>query len=388
MIRRFLRQSTIIRECASDLLIGLNEDTSVERPTGPKVIPGVVSQNAEPAHIEAPEHQPGPLETGMAQHQAHFEHPDTRFAIKKFGGKGANAAYVAKSHDNRHYFIKPHTDVSQRVEPEDWGENGHKPSPKDWEEPEHWEARNHVANRVLDAMGMSHMGVHTFRGQVPDRSRGVHVGEFKPYPLEPHEGKPAQVSVMNRNAIKLNRATPEQLNKVDAHHRLAGLVHGILTNNPDAHHGNVLLDPEKGHPVHIPDNDLSFSSRMQKSSHLLHGQPSIMSVYGPGEALDYRKGRISDPETGQERELGRVDKNFPPNILQAIHQAAAGKLGHGLSDEDHATMIQNAHDLLNHGLEGTMKMRNIRPTYIKQHQLNQQPAVLPNEKDTKPLVKK
>lgn len=379
---KFIKQSKLLTESIDVSLRRVYEDTNAANPNALKrraVLrqqPSIIQD--EPSET-MPEHQPGKLEVGSSEHAEHFAHPNTKFNVQALSG-GANNVFHATSHDNKQYIIKPHADTSGRIDPEHWHETGHSPSPRDWEEPEHWGARNAASNRVLDSMGMSHMGVHTFSGHVPGSDQmGVNAG----HPLADHHGRPAQVSVFDPNAIRLNKATPEQLDKVDAHHRLTGLVHGILTNNPDAHHGNVMLNTKNNHPVHIADNDLSFASRMQRhqsasSDANPEGHQAVMSVYGPGESLDYRRGKVKDPETGQDREMGEVGHNYPSHIMNTLNMAAAGRLGHGLSDADHATMIKNAGDLLHHGLEGTMKRRHMLQTYVKQ----KEPAVLPNEKTT------
>jgi hypothetical protein len=376
---KFIKQSALVTEDIIDIL----REVNITQPAAPKAIrtapvqPTNTTAPAAPQIAQKPdaqpaaqEHVPGSLETGAIAHAQNFNNPANKFKIKKSRLSSANETLHASSQNGGRYFIKPHTDVSNRVEPEDWDKDGYKPTVKDWEEPEHWNARNTTANRVLDAMNMSHMGVHTFHGE--------------------HEGRPAQVSASaaGPGVVHADEADPEQLARINAHHRVAGMVHGILTSNPDAHHGNVLVNTVNNHPVHIADNDLAFSSRMQRNNALVDptgkGRHAVMSVYGPGESLDYRRGKVVDPETGQEREGGEVGHNFHPDIRHAIEMAANGKLGHGLSDEDHATMINNANDLLTHGLEGTMKRRQMVPTYKRKSELNKLPAVLPNEQLTKP----
>lgn len=413
MKKKFIKQSDLISEGISNYLEYLRE-TDVTNPAldskkiarkklqSQPVAPAPVPQAQPPAPAQMqqpqapaepqPEHVPGSLETGAAAHQAHFFHPNTVFNKLNRQKGGANSVFHLTS-GNKQYIVKPHATINpNRLEPEQWHNMEQNPTPADWEEPEHWDARNQASNRVLDAMNMSHMGVHTFRGQVPSKQR-VKTGVLDKlanirsgHPLTGREGAPAQVSVFAGNTKRPDQATPEELSKIDAHHRLAGMVHGILTNNPDAHHGNVLINTQNNHPVHIADNDLSFASRMQRHRQSADDQkrPSVMSVYAPGESLDYRRGKMKDPETGQERELGQVGTNYPPHVLNALKLASAGKLGHGLSDADHATLVNNANDLLTHGLEGTMKRRNMIPTYKRQSELDNQPAVLPNEGVSKP----
>ena len=297
------------------------------------------------APVRDPNFHPGPLELGGQVHAAHFGHPSTTFSnVKRMPG-GANSIYKAQSNNGTEYMIKPHGTAA----------NGH--------EPEQWAPRNTAANRLLDRMNASHMGVHGFGANFP-KTPGVGVQ---------HSGRPAHVTVLDKDVVTAGRATDAELNNISGEHRLTGLVHHVLTSNPDGHHGNVLINKKHNHPVHI-DHDIAFNSvggayHSQPTDKNPEGKRAVMSVYNPGEDLDYTKGMMTDPVTGEKRQAGPVGTNFPPHIAQTLHDAAAGRMSDGLSAADHDELVNNAKDLLHHGLEGTMARRYLTPTYKKRKEL-------------------
>lgn len=330
----------------------------------PVVKPAVTSIPAAP--VDVPEYPKGHLELTSNQAHSSFHHPGTKFRSVRSMRQASNPIFHAHTVNGDQYMVKPHADAAER---------GH--------EPEHWEPRNAVANRLLDRMGMSHMGTHGFTGVMPGHAEMASGSNItKPDDSDSpdktakmhysHIGKPAYVTAFNSNARPASQVSPQDLNNIDAHHRLTGVVHHVLMGHPDAHHGNVLIDPVNKHPVHI-DNDLTLGSghahlNSGATEHNPEGKRALMSVYNPGEDLDYTKGKYRD-STGQERELGAVGKNYPPHIMQTIKDAASGKMSHGLSPNDHKELVSNANDLLNHGLEGTLKRRYLDPTNARKRQL-------------------
>lgn len=289
---------------------------------------------------------------------SHYHDQGKRFTSFRSVNGGANPIFHAETDSGEGYMVKPVSGAKEGHDPGSWG------------------ARNIAAHRLFDAMGASHMGVPAFMAHVPAH----HEMSDKYHMLQPdendseekvsrmhatHAGGPALVTGVAYGE-PLRYASQEQLNKVDANHRLAGVIHHVLMGHPDGHHGNVLLDAVHGHPIHI-DHDMTLASSQQGGyeNHVKNrdGMPAIMSVYAPGEDLDYRKGKIKDSLTGQEHEMGDVGTNYPPDIQSTLERAASGELSNDLSPADARTLEQNAKDLLKHGLEGTLKQRHMVPTY-------------------------
>ncbi len=380
--KMFYSANELVESDLSDLISEIyNDVTNVTRKKKPQA---PLAPPLPPIHAPELSHTPGKLETGSDTAARHFN--STKFkSVRNFGG-GANPIFHGQTDDNQHYVMKPLSG----------GLKSH--------EPEHWVARNQASNRIYDAMGKSHLGTETFQANVPTQDQMT--GNKKILPADSddspekqnnmhitHAGQPALVSksavqgLAPQDVTHAGRATPEQLAKISGHDRLGSLVNHVLMGNRDASHKNVLINTKGNHPINI-DSDVSLAHRGwtpesgeaepdSDSNPVYHNpenKPEIMSVYSPGEDLDYRKGNVSD-QNG-DREQGEVGTNYPEHIHNSIKLAAAGKLGHGLSQDDHAHLMSNANDLLNHGLEGTLRRRHVVPTYKRQDNILKNPDVV------------
>jgi len=165
-----------------------------------------------------------------------------------------------------------------------------------------------------------------------------------------YAGAKAHVIEWAKGSKRVSHAAPEELAKVDDHHRLLGMVTHLLFSNSDGHAGNVLID-KSGHPVMIDHDVILNSTQNQIWRNLKMGRRMVRSVFAPGEVLAYNAN-------------GKTwGNNFPPEVTAVLSEIAQGGWAkrHGLSRGDEAELQQNANDLLTHGVEKTLDQRDIVP---------------------------
>jgi hypothetical protein len=252
-------------------------------------------------------------------------------------------------------------------------------------EPEHWGKRHEATYALAAAMGAHHMVLPGFESKFhdhdqmdkadrspvhPDDEDLAHEGDFDkegkqvgpPKRLTMarfHAGKKTHVVQHEPNHTIVGDATEEQLAGVDHDHRLHGMVMHLLQSNGDGHEDNVMIHGS-GHPILI-DHDLSFSSAHTQGGKQKHGKTVVRSVFSPGGKLDY----TANAPKGKDGKAVPVGTEFPERIKKTLEWVAdgghstKGKQHMGLSDEDAAELRQNAMELLEHGLEGTLERRHL-----------------------------
>lgn len=347
---------------------------------------------AQPRVAQAPAFVPPPVPAGPTLQQQHRpdlaefpqRHAEAHGAYHDQGNKfkslrnlagSANSTFHGETDSGHQFILKPHGGAEQ----------GH--------EPERWASRNHAANMVLHHMGAGHMGAEAFHTQVPQADRlGPKVRTPAPDAndtpekqrkmLHSHLGQDALAVKFNPDVARTSEMTPDQLAKVNGQHRAVGLVHHLLFGQGDGHHGNVLIDKKHNHPVMI-DNDLALNShhnaQLRTHPDNKEGKQALMSVFAPGEDLDYRNGTYKDPTTGQEMPIGEIGNDFSkisPELHNTIawlaqngHMAPPEQGGLGLAPDDAEALTQNARELMLHGLEGTLQNRWVKPTYKKKDEM-------------------
>lgn len=254
-------------------------------------------------------------------------------------------------------------------------------------EPELVHKRNDASARALTAMGAEHMSPAHFQSQVPTLDRFSDKAKGKFIPSEPedmpekilknphnHMGSDAHIIQHIPDAEHPDKAPQELRDKVSGEHRLAGVLHDTLSSKTDAHGGNVSIH-KSGHPV-IFDNDQTGDSASRRGHASVTGKSPLTSVFHPGESLDYTKGKIKDPQTGQEREMGDIDSlqkihEINPRAAHLVNWLAAGghraPVEHGgwdMHPNDAEQWQMNARDVQKAGISGALAMphRQIVPT--------------------------
>jgi hypothetical protein len=232
--------------------------------------------------------------------------------------------------------LDPHTLASLKAEAPDFGR------------------RHDATYELMSAMGAHHMVVPgaTTNMHQPNQIAGAG-GEA----AAQHAGGLAHVQEFVPGAVNVNHATPDQLDKVDAEHRLHGMVSHLLFGAQDGHGGNVIIHPS-GHPVMI-DHDLTLGSPQAAMTKEKYGKDSFMSVFSPGSPLDYQA-KLPKDELGNVIPVGT---NFPPRMKETLQRAAEGYYAKGagkldLSPADQAELQKNARQLLSYGLEGTLSRKH------------------------------
>jgi hypothetical protein len=171
-------------------------------------------------------------------------------------------------------------------------------------------------------------------------------------------GGVAHVQQFVKDAQTVNGSSKEELDKVDAEHRLHGMVAHLLFGNGDGHSGNVMLH-KSGHPVLI-DHDITLSSAQARGYKDYFGKESIRSVFAPKGPLDYQSKLDKDSQGN----MIPVGTNFPPRMKETLQRiadgyySASGDGNLGLSRDDHSELKKNAMSLLQHGVEGTLDRRH------------------------------
>jgi hypothetical protein len=275
-----------------------------------------------------------------------------------FHGQMSNGqGYVAKPHEGIGHRDRFHPDENKRMN-DDTFQALKADAPGN-------AARHDATYSLMSAMGAHHMvtpgmqsnmhGRHQFKGPDPDEDDD----EQKRLTMASHHaGGLAHVQEFVKDAQPLSAASPEQLDQVDAEHRLHGAVAHLLMGNGDGHGGNVMLH-KSGHPVLI-DHDITLGSSQARAYKEHFGKDSIRSVFAPGGPLDYQA-KLPKDETGKVIPVGT---NFPPRMKETLQRAAEGYFSPtgegnlGLSDVDHAALQKNARELLSHGVEGTLARRH------------------------------
>lgn len=287
-------------------------------------------------------------------------------SLRQHGKGSLNVVFHGQIHNGPGYIAKPHAGIGHRdrFNPE---ANARMDDATyqalQNEAPENAE-RHNATYELMSAMGAHHMvapgmqanmhGAHQFKGLTPDEDDSE---EKRLTMAKHHAGGLAHVQEFIPGAKPVNQASPEELDKVDAEHRLHGLVGHLLVGNGDGHTNNVLLH-QSGHPIMI-DHDISLGSSQAKAYKDFFGKPSIRSVFAPGGMLDYQA-KMPKDASGNPIPVGT---NYPPRMAEVLNRAAEGYYSKGpgalnLSPEDHAVLQQNARDLLSHGLEGTLERRH------------------------------
>lgn len=224
--------------------------------------------------------------------------------------------------------------------------------------------RHDATYELMSAMGAQHMVTpgmqanmhlrHQFKGEDPSETD---TDEKRLTMASHHAGGPAHVQEFVSDAKPLNQSSPEELNNVDAEHRLHGMVSHLLFGNGDGHSGNVMLH-QSGHPVLI-DHDITLGSSQGQRYKEYFGKDAIRSVFAPGAQLDYQT-KLPKDEQGKAIPVGT---NYPPRMKEVLQRVAEGYYDSGpgalnLSSADKAALKKNARELLSHGLEGTLERRH------------------------------
>jgi hypothetical protein len=224
--------------------------------------------------------------------------------------------------------------------------------------------RHDATYSIMSAMGAHHMVTpgmqanmhsrHQFKGPDPDDGDD----EQKRLTMASHHaGGPAHVQEFLKDAQPLSAASPEQMDNVDAEHRLHGVVAHLLFGNGDGHGGNVMLH-KSGHPVLI-DHDITLGSSKARAYKELYGKDVIRSVFAPGGRLDYQE-KLPKDDSGK---VVPVGTDFPPRMKETLERvvdgyySSSGEGGLGLSANDYKELEKNARSLLLYGVEGTLDRR-------------------------------
>jgi hypothetical protein len=225
-------------------------------------------------------------------------------------------------------------------------------------------SRHDATYELMSHMGAHHMvvpgiatnmhGRHQFKGPDPDENDS---DQKRLTMASAHAGQPAHVQEFVPGAVDAGHATPEQLDKVDAEHRLHGMVANLLMGSQDAHSGNVLIHPA-GHPVMI-DHDQTLATQQAGVNKQNLGKDAFRSAFSPGSPLDYQA-KLPKDANGKVIPVGT---NFPPRMMETLQRAAEGYYSKGpgklgLSPADAEALQKNAHQLLAYGLEGVLERRH------------------------------
>lgn len=295
-----------------------------------------------------------------AFHAGYHDEKGKLAQVRHLQGRSANQNFHGSMVGGHSFISKPHASAA------------------DDHEPEHWGARHEATYSLAAMMGAGHMALPGFESkfhghdQIPDKV--PHPDErdlaHEPEPGEKnqtpkrltmprfHAGNPTHVVQHEPNHVTVGDATDEQLAGVDHEHRLHGMVMHLLQSNGDGHEDNVMIHGS-GHPILI-DHDLGFASENTKGLRQKHEKTAIRSVFSPGGKLDFTK---TAPK-GEDGKPTPVGKNFPERMKKTLEFLALG--GHseegehnmGLSPDDAKELMNNARDLLKHGLEGTIERRH------------------------------
>jgi hypothetical protein len=301
-------------------------------------------------------HDPGAINKGLSNHKG-----------------SSNVVFHGELANGEKYVAKPHEGIAHkpRFDP-DADENGQPGQPLDdasfqalkADAPDN--AKRHDATySIMSAMGAHHMvtpgmqtnmhGRHQFSGQDPDEGDS----DSKRLTMASHHaGGLAHVQQFVNDAQTVKGSSKEELDNVDAEHRLHGVVAHLLFGNGDGHGENVMIH-KSGHPVLI-DHDITLGSAQARGYKEHYGKPVLRSVFAPGGKLDYQA-KLPKDETGQ---VVPVGTNLPPRMKETLQRIAdgyyspTGEGNLGLSDDDHTELKRNAMSLLLYGVEGTLAGRH------------------------------
>jgi hypothetical protein len=272
------------------------------------------------------------------------------------GQLASGHAYIAKPHEGIGHRDRFHPDETKRLNDQTFNELKN--------EAPHHAARHDATYELMSAMGAHHMvtpGMHAnmhqrhqFKGPDPDEFDS---DEKRLTMAAHHAGGLAHVQEFVADAKPVHQSSPEELDAVDAEHRLHGIVSHLLMGNGDGHTANVMVH-KSGHPVLI-DHDNTLASSVVRGYKEHFGKDSIRSVFAPGGPLDYQA-KMPKDASGQVTPVGT---NFPPRMKEVLQRAAEGYYDSGpgalsLSPEDKAELKKNARHLLSYGLEGTLERRH------------------------------
>lgn len=226
-------------------------------------------------------------------------------------------------------------------------------------EPQEWSRRHGAMYEVMASMGAHHMVPVGIQGKMhsnlketlaPDEEDPAHKAQRMAWT---HAGQDAHIQEHVGPHEVVGTASDATLAKVDPEHRLHGIVAHMLFGHSDGHKENVLVH-ESGHPILI-DHDFMLDSHYSKQMAEMEGLPTVVSVFGPGGKLDYRANRSDD-----------VGVNYPPRMKATLQWLAGG--GHmkgkdrlDISKGDAQVLQQNARNLLDLGLEGTLANYKVKP---------------------------
>lgn len=339
---------------------------AVAPPPSPTLTWNPIPKMAEIPHAEpslASRARPD-LPSAAERHQAFtqaYAHPEASNKELKQHQKGSlNIVFRGLMNSGHQYIAKPQGGIAARdrekMDPETlMALQGEAPNNAN---------RHNATYDLMAAMGAHHMvvpgmatnmhGRHQIKGPDPgpeddDQKRLTMVSQ--------HASTPAHVQEFVPGTIDAGHASKQQLDKVDAEHRLHGMVSHLLLGNQDAHPGNVLLHPS-GHPVLI-DHDQTLASQQGGVNKQNFGKEAYRSAFSPGSILDYQA-KMPKDATGQ---MIPVGTNYPPRMKETLQRAAEGYFSKGpgslgLSAADAEALQRNAHMLLSHGLEGTLDRRH------------------------------
>ena len=282
----------------------------------------------------------------------------------RYKSGSSNAVFHGQLANGTSYIAKPHEGIAHR---ERFNQN----SPLD--DATYQQLRNEApanaqrhdaAYELMSAMGAHHMAVpgmqtnmhqaHQFKGPVPDEND---TDQKRMTMAKTHAGGLAHVQEFVPDSKPVMQASPEELDKVDAEHRLHGMIGHLLLGAGDGHSNNVLLH-QSGHPVLI-DQDATLASSQVQAQKEHFGKDTLRSVFAPGGMLDYQA-KMPKDANGQVIPVGT---NYPPRMAEVLHRAAEGYYEKGpgalnLPPQDLAALKKNARDLLSYGLEGTLERRH------------------------------
>jgi hypothetical protein len=303
---------------------------------------------------------PSPADRHKAFHDAYHDRNATNKSLRQHQKGSLNVVFHGQMNSGHQYIAKPHEGIGHRdldtMPPETL--RGLK------DDALAAGTRHDATYELMSAMGAHHMvvpgvttnmhGRHQFKGPDPDADDDM---KKRMTMAAHHAGGLAHVQEFVPGAVNVHHASPEQLDKVDAEHRLHGMVSHLLFGAQDGHSSNVMIHPE-GHPVMI-DHDMTLATPQADVNKAVFGKEMIRSVFTPGSKLDYQA-KLSKDSSGQVIPVGN---NFPPRMRETLQRVAEGYYGKGdgtlgLSDKDHTALQKNARELLLYGVEDTLARRH------------------------------
>jgi hypothetical protein len=297
------------------------------------------------------------LPHGHIRQQQHMERYNDQQASAenvRHLGDSRNAVFHSRMSNGHQAILKPLATIDPTHQPERIG------------------AKNAHLYDFLSAVGAHHMGTPNFVGTFHGHGQ---LTKRHPYPDESdtpekqlkmarsHAGQPAHVVEFSPGE-NLSHSSQGDIDAVDDQHRMIGAVAHVLHSQTDGHGGNIRLSRGQNGKVHpvLFDNDIGGESHAQRAWREMHGKESVRSHFLPGGKLAYDKNGM------------QWGTNFPPEVQAQLHSYVRGEhFGqHGIHPDDASLIQRNAHELLTHGLEGTLANRAInQPDRFRQNDATQ-----------------